>query len=405
MAEHPGLTYRIISVRKPLLWPRSTGETWILNPPTRYVVTSDSQSALDGELESWSDLKTATYYKPLLAGRSNLAGTRILVCRHYDRGVGDLLFVTGILEYLQHTNVHSIQVYMHAPTDKGMALHGNPALKFEMPLAGPPIYDSFPAYNYHWCIESATEYDEEPEQQNVYDALFKQIGVDYETVNPRFKRPVVVKNLADQKRVDELFKLIFFERKEDWRRKPYWIVSPLTYSTLRSMSYVTWLNIITELAKSANVLVVGAAPNNLMPEAEISYSDFYVKLTELATKTKNIVNFIGRVPMRLTIGLIAGAEGVLTLDSGALYMAQGLRTPAISIWGPQHPHTRIGYDPQYMDLALWKKEACQHAPCFAYRKFPDQKCPRGSQQVLCEPLIKVEVSDVMALVEKVRSRS
>jgi ADP-heptose:LPS heptosyltransferase len=399
MKNFPGIAWRVVTVDKPVIWPRTSAESWLLVPPWRYIVTSDQQPALEKDLESFSDLKNSTFYKPLSAAK-DLSRSRILVCRHYDRGIGDMLFVTGPVSYIQHMNLHSVQIYWHAPAEKGQVLHGNPDLKFEMPISGPVLYDVLPSYRYHWFIESASEYDEEPEQENVYDVLFKQIGVDPDKVDPKFKRPKVKATVADSKRVDEFFRLLYFERSVDWRKIPYVVVSPLTISSLRSLNYVTWLSIIEELAKSVNVLVIGQAPNNIAPDAGISFAEFHERLGVLSSQKKEIINLIGRVPMRLAMGLLLNSAGLVTLDSGLLYVAQGLRVPAISIWGPQHPKTRIGYDPSYMDLAIWKPETCPAAPCFAYREFPKHKCVQGENQKLCEPLSQVRVEDVMVKVEK-----
>ncbi|HNL70532.1 MAG TPA: glycosyltransferase family 9 protein, partial [Leptospiraceae bacterium] len=60
----------------------------------------------------------------------------------------------------------------------------------------------------------------------------------------------------------------------------------------------------------------------------------------------------------------------VTLDSGLLYVAEALRVPTISLWGTHAPAVRLGYDPAYMDLAIWPRENCGAAPCFAYANFP-----------------------------------
>jgi len=374
-----------------------------MNPPLRYVITSDSQSQVQANLLTWTDLKGTRYYRPLNA-LANLNNTRVLVERHRDRGIGDILFTTGPLAYLQNTNSQTIQIFYYANTDRSHVLHGNPALHNEMPMSGPVIYDTLPLYHYHWFIESATEYDEEPEQQNVYDALYRQIGIDPEKVAPEFKRPVLKAYKADKQRVDDFFRILFYERHEDWRKSPYWVVAPISTSSLRSAPYAMWLKVIEELAKTRHVVVVGQVINGLIPTTDMDFAQFQEHLGQMASHNKNVVNLLGRTPMRLTTGLIASAEGLITLDSGLLYVAQGLRVPAVSIWGPQNPSTRIGYDPDYMNLAVWEYRTCDWAPCFAYRKFPEHKCPRGAKQQVCEPLRAATPEAVMAKVELVWSR-
>lgn len=72
--------------------------------------------------------------------------------------------------------------------------------------------------------------------------------------------------------------------------------------------------------------------------------------------------------------------------------------PAVSIWGTHAPHTRLLYDKAYMDWAIWPRESCANAPCFAYATFPKAKCPRGDRQTICEVLMAVKASDIVAKV-------
>lgn len=401
--QYPPSSWRIVTPKRAILWPRGADESWVFEPPRRYIITSDQQDLVQDQLEAWSELKGSTYHRPL-NGMANLTNTRLLVERHRDRGIGDLLFTTGILSYLQHVSSHAIKIFYYAATDRAQILHGNTDLYNEMPMVGPILYDTLPLYHYQWFIESATEYNEEPEQMNVYDALFRTIGVDHTKVAPEFKRPVVKAYKADMLRAEDLFRMLFFERQEDWRKTPYWVVAPISTSNLRSATYAMWLETILELAKKRHVIVVGQVVNGLNPSTDMSFAQFAEALGQIASSNKNVVNLLGRTPMRLTIGLLSGAEGLITLDSGLLYVAQGLRTPAISVWGPQHPATRIGYDPDYMKLAIWQHSVCDFAPCFAYRKFPDTKCPRGEKQTICEPLRAVTAGMVMTKVEEVFSR-
>jgi hypothetical protein len=92
------------------------------------------------------------------------------------------------------------------------------------------------------------------------------------------------------------------------------------------------------------------------------------------------------------------------MDSGPLYIAQALRVPAVSVWGTHHPGVRIGYDNDYMELAVWNHEVCKWSPCYAYAGFPDGKCPNGSKQMTCEVLNTVTPQHVMDRLDKVQAR-
>ena len=88
-----------------------------------------------------------------------------------------------------------------------------------------------------------------------------------------------------------------------------------------------------------------------------------------------------------------------------IYIAQALKVPAISLWGTHAPASRIGYDKNMMDLAIWKQEACQYAPCFAFGGFPVNKCPFGGEQTCCEVLASITPDDVLKKVDMIESAS
>jgi ADP-heptose:LPS heptosyltransferase len=264
----------------------------------------------------------------------------------------------------------------------------NPALPFG-PLYGPVLYDTFPRYHHHWLIDSVTEYDSEPEQLNVYDALYTQLGIPYGSVDGKYKRPYITLDATDMKNLDSFYFFAWNDRKVDLRQAGYYVVAPLSHSTLRSANYATWLEIISEMAKRRITVVIGSITER-MPRAEMSFSEFKAALSKLP----NVISVLGETPVRLIMAIIQKAVALVGLDSGPLYIAQAFRTPAISLWGPHDPRVRIGYDKDCMDLAIWNSTACRHAPCFAYQKFPEHLCPRGADQLLCEVLNSVVANQI-----------
>jgi ADP-heptose:LPS heptosyltransferase len=120
---------------------------------------------------------------------------------------------------------------------------------------------------------------------------------------------------------------------------------------------------------------------------------------------QGVINAIDATPLRVLMALIQRSFGVLCLDSAPLYIAEALRVPAISLWGAHPPAARIGYDPEYMDMAVWKEQNCPQAPCFAYSNFPAHKCPDGNKQSMCEVLKSAAPNDVLAMVDKLEARN
>jgi hypothetical protein len=267
-------------------------------------------------------------------------------------------------------------------------------------LHGPLFYDDLGLYNYQWMIETVTECNEEPDQLNVYDALYKQLGFEADEIDKKFKRPSATLVDEDMRSLDQVFYYVWQHKKVDFRRVGYYVVAPFAAATLRSMNYGTWLAIIKELATKRPVIVVGAAANR-HPDMDISAGEFQQQIAGMT----NVVNAIGATPLRTMMALISKAVAVFTLDTGTLYVAEAFRTPAISIWGSHDPGVRIGYDQDYMDLAIWNREACRMSPCFAYASFPAHKCPLGAHQQACEVLVAATPEQVLQKLEMIESKN
>lgn len=391
--------WMVITVKEPVVFNRAKDEAWLLNPVRRYIFNAHHLTSLEGYIDTISDLKNAPHFRPLQAG-APVIGAKVLIERYRDRGIGDLLFMTGPMAFLHHITGGKIALDAYAFADRGQIYLHNPLLRYKTVLVGPAHFDDLPLYNYHWFSESVTEFDEEPDQLNVYDALFKQIGVDHTQVDPRFKRPSLTVGPDEAKGLDQFFFLCWLERKIDLRKTGYYVAAPLTHSALRIMNYSQWLALIKEVSRRRPVVVVGNLHDRL-PDSDMTVGEFVTQINEMGA---NVLNAMDATPLRVLVALISKANCVFALDSGPLYVAQALRVPAISVWGPHDPGVRIGYDPDYMDLAVWKPEHCNYAPCFAYSGFPTQKCPRGENQRVCEVLASVTAEDVVAKLDQVETK-
>lgn len=290
------------------------------------------------------------------------------------------------------------RLMLYSFSDRGMVLTHAPFLNNQTVYCGPLEYDHLRLYNYHWFIGSVTECDEEGDQLNVYDALFKQLGFDPETIDPRWKKPVATLVSEDYQHLDALFKSVFDAKKIDLRRLPYYVVAPFSNSSLRCAKYSTWLGIIKQLSQRRPVLVVGTSTMRL-PDTDMSAGAF---IQALENYGGGIVNLVDKTPsVRLLMALVARAKAIVCLDSAPLYIAQALGTPAISIWGTHDPGVRIGYDEKYMRYAVWNRDDCNCSPCYAYSTFPASKCPQGPSQKICECFENVTEDQVLKMMDAV----
>lgn len=400
----------IVSVNKPVMMRRSDDETWLLNPRRRYILNADLiADEMVSHIETVSDLQASSLYRPLhSATRVRLPGSSILIERYRDRGLGDLLFTTGPLAYLHHLTGGDLKAYLYAYAERGAILSNSEYLAHNNPLVGPIMYDDLPFYNFHWFIDTVTEYSEEPDQLNVYDALFQSLGIDPTTVDARFKRPFATLAPHELKQLDDFFFWVFQNTSPhlDLRKTGYYVIAPFSNSNLRSASYSMWLETISLLSVRRPVVVVGVLRER-MPVMDISPGEFVNTLDSDGrfVPSGRVINLIGKTQVRNLMQLISRANCVGSMDSAALYIAEALRTPCVSLWGSHDPGVRIGYDKDYMDLAIWEQRVCANSPCFAWQGFPASKCPGGSSQSICSCIEYVNAKDVIKRFEMAEDRS
>lgn len=385
----------IVSVKEPVMFPQTADETWLFNPNRKYIVNANRMAPIEQFVDTVSELEGSALYTKLQAGVS-LAGTKLLVERNRERGIGDLLFMTGPLGFLQHASGTALEIDMMALADRGVALTGSPLLHNGCVKCGPLEYDHLRHYRHHWLVNTVTEHSAEADQLNVYDALYKQLGFKPEDIEPRWKRPCATLVADDYRNLDRLFQHIWTGSQIDLRRIGYFVVAPFSNATLRCLNYGRWLELIKALAARRPVVVVGNSHLRL-PDMDMSAGEFNQQVAQLGS---GVINAVDSTPIRVLMALIARSAGIVCLDSAPLYMAQALNVPAVSLWGTHDPGVRIGYDKSYMDLAVWNAPACQYAPCYAYGNFPAKKCPQGAAQSCCEVLASTTVDDVLKRVSQ-----
>ena len=398
MAKIIGNPWKIVTVNQPVVVNRTLDEVWLLNPKRRYLLNSTQVDVLGDMVETCSNLDNASLYTRLSAGQ-NIAGTSILTERLRDRGIGDLLFMTGPMAFFNHVCGRTVKIDLYALSDRGQVLTHNDDLNNGCVLLGPLEYDHMRHYESHWFVENVTEYDSEPDQLNVYDALYRQLGFDPATIDSRWKKPRAVCVPADYRHLDQLLKMIWVQKKIDLRRTGYYVVCPFASATIRTMDYTRWLDIIKVLSARRPTIVVGTSRQRL-PDCGIGAGTF---IQQMAGLGGNVINAVDGTPLRVLMALISRAKAYVGLDSGPLYIAQALRTPAISLWGSHHPGVRLQYDQDYMDLAIWKKQGCPAAPCFSYLDFPAHLCAHGRHQMECDVFAQATANDVLEKLNKIES--
>lgn len=371
----------------------------MFNPGVRYVLNASLLGELEPHVEDACLLSGSEKFRPLRFP-AKVGGSKILVERYRGRGIGDLMFVTGPLNWIQAQCGHSAKIYTYAMASRRPVLAGHPALAAD-PGMGPVVYGSLDDFKFHWFIDNVTEFTS-GDQRNVYDEMYEKIGVDPASVDERFKRPSVQISQQDLKNFAHFSNGVGQARGIDLNRG-FSMVAPLCQSQIRSANYSMWVEVIRQMAETGPVIVVGNL-DGILPDTDMSISDFSRELDGLEGSNQNVVNAIGPMPLRTMMTAAAKARVVVCLDSGPLYAAQAARVPAVSLWGPVSPGSRIKYDQAYMDLAVHISEACQNSPCHAWRNFPSSLCPDGSLQRTCATLSAITPDIVMEKVEQALSK-
>ena len=95
------------------------------------------------------------------------------------------------------------------------------------------------------------------------------------------------------------------------------------------------------------------------------------------------------------------AAVVVAPDSMMIHVAGCQGVPCVGLWGVTAPPNRIQY--YRNQFAIFHKEACPHAPCFAYlADFPKYCPPRPPKRLVCEVMAAVMPQEVIDAVKKIR---
>jgi ADP-heptose:LPS heptosyltransferase len=300
-----------------------------------------------------------------------------------NRGLGDQLIASCLPRFF--TDVLGAKCFQLAdPVHEPLWL-GNPYIQ-GAPTAVPIGIDSLvrarrPFYDYAFFLESVSEWDSEPEQENVYDRLFALVG--FRNVPDRFKIPYFPFTQVDR---DVYQNWITGPNNIDLSRG-YIFYQLRATNRGRTIPLETQSLLLTELDKlGLPILCVDDMP----PEQPVR---------EMIGSFKNAHDFSRRIDNIRFFGiLIANATLVVAPDSLAIHFAAASQTPCLSVWGPFDPQSRIKYYPR--QIALSHPEQCPNAFCYNYQpNLPAHLCPEGEKQKDCacyRGVTTQEISDALA---------
>jgi ADP-heptose:LPS heptosyltransferase len=295
-----------------------------------------------------------------------------------NRGIGDQLICSSLSRFFREilgAEAFQLSDRVHEPLWAYNPYIGNVPLSVPMHLdpvwraKGRPFFDA--AY----FFESATEWDNDSEQPNVYDRLFGMAGMEPSRVPAKFKRPIFSLQPDDiNRRIDWLQRVGAAMRKD--LTSGYIFLQIQATNKGRSLPASLTEKILTateELAAKRGLPILCASNTPFPPE-----------IAALITKTPSALNVATTINnLRLFGSIVGGASLVLGPDSSALHFAAAFEVPALGFWGPFSPESRTRYYPN--QIHLHHPELCPACPCYNYLpELPIMKCPRGMQQTSCE---------------------
>jgi ADP-heptose:LPS heptosyltransferase len=97
---------------------------------------------------------------------------------------------------------------------------------------------------------------------------------------------------------------------------------------------------------------------------------------ELEKAFPRTLSVVGKIPLTEELDLIAGLDGMVSMDSSAMHMASLMGVPAVTVWGGTHPYAGflgIGQSPEHVvqvDLPCRPCSIYGNEPCL----FGDYRC-------------------------------
>ena len=349
------------------------------NPGERLVFDDDNALTIQQNPGSASYIWEVTDMGPLLRELppvKNWRRRRVLFYR--NRGIGDQLICSSLSRFFREilgAEAFQLSDRVHEPLWAYNPYIGNVPLSAPMHLD--PVWRSSgkPFFHGAFFFESATEWDNDSEQPNIYDRLLGMVGIEPSRVPAKFKRPIFSIQTDDiNKRLDWLRQVGAAVNKD--LSGGYIFLQIQATNKVRSMPASLTARVLDALnefafARKLPILCGGSVP-------------FSPEIAGLIAKTPMAINVATTMNnLRLYGAIVGGASLVIGPDSSALHFAAAFEVPALGFWGPFSPQSRCRYYPN--QIHLYHPELCPSSPCYNYLpELPIGKCPRGAQQTSCE---------------------
>ena len=422
------------------------GLTTVFEAGRDYVIATQQLDRICQDENVKSRLYKVSRLEPRLAPfhfQARKQGSQRLLFYNGSGGYGDQIISWPVAKWL---STQGYEVHVLCDPGNQCCWYNFPWIKTIQ--VAPIAYEAFKLFDYHFIMEHVSNLDEHQDQLHPVDSMFNRLGVDPRTVAPELKvvEPAYTwleqqtpKTVFTDKRSLGIFQLtsanavramlpndtaFMLMKLAEATPEIHWLA---VYDEFNNRAYVDALKcrecggvktVVTGLPAGVKPsisegTVVGytgtVAPNTPveagLPLALAATANATTKPCPECGGTgllkPNIQPYTSPNLRDLWALTKFRAAIVVAPDSLMVHVAGSQGVPCVGLWGPVAPPNRVQYYKAHH--GIFHREACPHAPCFAYlADFPKYCPPRGPKRMVCEVMAAVMPQEVIDAVKKMR---
>lgn len=250
----------------------------------------------------------------------------------------------------------------------------------------PMLWEQAKMYDHFVPLEAVVNMDEHQDQGHPVDMMLAKMGINPDSIPPEEK---VVRPQFTQSELGALVTMLKMGKKIGM----YQLSAANPVRCLPVNDSVFMLLKLAEATPETHWL---ALYDEFVPK---EYKES-LEAAVLERKLENVQAFCSP-NLRELWALTEHISVVVAPDSMMAHIAGVFGTPCVGLWGPMEPKKRVAYYKNH--LALFHKEFCPHAPCFAYSNvFPRYCPPRPDTRKSCDVLAGISPTEVIKAVKQIQ---
>lgn len=299
-------------------------------------------------------ISSLNYYVKNYCGQ-NLNGKKLFIFR--GCGIGDQLITLGIIRGIKETFTRANIDFCVTPQQYNNLFKEQIDNYLYCSIIQEPLtLDKFKEYDYHLLLTDSCECNKEPDQPNLYDAIYN--FCDLNNISNSYKTPVCPVN---DERTIQGYEFIKNNLKDYNYKKT--ILYQLSSSTkIRSYHPDLGLELIKGLSEDFNVIVTVAKSDETNKDCE-NFLNY--KFNE------SVVFYKGHSFLEL-IGLIRNVDLVICPDSSIGHVSNYLGIKTVSLWGSFDSNDRVKYYDYHLPFKN-KTKKCKYSPCRMHEESGNSK--------------------------------